>query len=51
MEAIATPTNDAKVIIKFLKKHIFIRFDTIRALLSDTGTHFQQAPRVTLKEI
>ena len=26
MEAIASPTNDAKVVIKFLKKNIFTRF-------------------------
>ena len=26
VEAIATPTNDSKVVIRFLKKNIFIRF-------------------------
>ena len=39
-EAIATPINDSKVIIKFLERNIFIRFGTSRALLSDNGTHF-----------
>jgi len=40
VEAIATPTNDTKVVIKFLKKNIFIRFGTPRALLSDNGIQF-----------
>ncbi|KAK6142127.1 hypothetical protein DH2020_006995 [Rehmannia glutinosa] len=40
VEAIATPTNDAKVVLKFLHKHIFIRFGTPRAIVSDEGTHF-----------
>jgi len=40
VEAIATPTNDTKVVIKFLKKNIFTTFGMPRALLSDNGTHF-----------
>ena len=40
VEAIATPTNDAKVVLKFLKKNIFIRFGNPRAIISDEGTHF-----------
>ncbi|KAK6151062.1 hypothetical protein DH2020_015994 [Rehmannia glutinosa] len=40
VEAIATPTNDAKVVLKFLHKHIFTRFGTPRAIVSDEGTHF-----------
>jgi len=38
--AIASLTNDSKVVFKFLKKNIFTRFSTPRALLSDNGTHF-----------
>jgi len=38
------PTNDAKVVIKFLKKNIFTRFGTARALLSDNRTHFCNKP-------
>ncbi|XP_062103135.1 uncharacterized protein LOC133814153 [Humulus lupulus] len=34
------PTNDAKVVMKFLHKHVFTRFGTPRALISDEGTHF-----------
>ena len=40
VEAFALPTNDARVVIKFLKKNIFTRFDTPRALISDGGKHF-----------
>ncbi|KAL5759734.1 hypothetical protein ACOSQ2_018572 [Xanthoceras sorbifolium] len=40
VEAIATPTNDAKVVLKFFKKHIFCRFGTPRAVISDGGSHF-----------
>ncbi|KAK6141718.1 hypothetical protein DH2020_024520 [Rehmannia glutinosa] len=40
VDAIATPTNDAKVVLKFLHKHIFTRFGTPRAIVSDEGTHF-----------
>jgi len=39
-KAIATLTNDSKMVIKFLKKNIFTRFDILRALLSDNGIHF-----------
>ena len=35
VEAVALPTNDARVVIKFLKKNIFTRFGTPRALISD----------------
>ncbi|PKA65083.1 hypothetical protein AXF42_Ash013204 [Apostasia shenzhenica] len=40
VEAIATQTNDAKVVLKFLRKNIFTRFGTPRAIISDGGTHF-----------
>ena len=33
-------TNDAKVVINFLHRNIFIRFGTPRALVSDEGSHF-----------
>ena len=46
-EAIASPTNDSKVVLKFLKKNIFTRFGTPRAPLSDT-THFCNKPLVSL---
>uniref|UniRef100_A0A1U7YP32 KRAB-A domain-containing protein 2-like n=1 Tax=Nicotiana sylvestris TaxID=4096 RepID=A0A1U7YP32_NICSY len=40
VEAIALPTNDAKVVVNFIKKHIFTHFGTPRVLISDGGTHF-----------
>nr|GEZ77292.1 reverse transcriptase domain-containing protein [Tanacetum cinerariifolium] len=35
----ALPTNDARVVCKFLKS-LFARFRTPRAIISDCGTHF-----------
>ena len=40
VKAIPTRTNDAKVVANFLRSHIFIRFGTPRALITDRGTHF-----------
>nr|GEU50647.1 reverse transcriptase domain-containing protein [Tanacetum cinerariifolium] len=39
VQAKALPTNDARVICKFLKS-LFARFGTPRAIISDRGTHF-----------
>nr|GFA14331.1 reverse transcriptase domain-containing protein [Tanacetum cinerariifolium] len=38
-EAKALPTNDAGVVVKFLKS-LFSRFETPKAIISDRGTHF-----------
>ncbi|XP_073120842.1 uncharacterized protein [Henckelia pumila] len=40
IEAKACATNDAHVVLKFLKKNIFNRFGTPRAIISDGGSHF-----------
>nr|XP_016454736.1 PREDICTED: uncharacterized protein LOC107778923 [Nicotiana tabacum] len=40
VEAIALPTNDAMVVVAFVKKNIFSRFGTPRALISDEETYF-----------
>jgi len=40
VEAIATPQNDARTVIKFPKKNIFSLFGVPRGLISDGGTHF-----------
>lgn len=40
MEPIALPTNDSKVVNKFLKKQIFTRFSSSRAIISDGGVYF-----------
>ncbi|KAK9075802.1 hypothetical protein SSX86_004131 [Deinandra increscens subsp. villosa] len=42
VEAQALPTNDARVVVKFLKK-LFARFGVPKALISDRGTHFCNA--------
>ncbi|GKC38965.1 reverse transcriptase domain-containing protein [Tanacetum coccineum] len=39
VEAEALPTNDARVVVKFLKK-LFSRIGVPKALISDRGTHF-----------
>nr|GEV44198.1 reverse transcriptase domain-containing protein [Tanacetum cinerariifolium] len=39
VEAKALPTNDARVVVLFLKS-LFARFETPRAIISDRGTHF-----------
>nr|GEX24374.1 reverse transcriptase domain-containing protein [Tanacetum cinerariifolium] len=39
VEAKALPTNDARVVCKFLK-NLFARFRAPRAIISDRGTHF-----------
>lgn len=44
VEAIATKTNDHKVVLKFLKDNIFTRFGTPRAVISDGGSHFCNKP-------
>ena len=40
VEAIPTRTNDANVMVQFHRSHIFSRFGTPRALITDNGTHF-----------
>ena len=40
VKAIPTYTNDAKVVITFLRKNIFSRFGTPKALISDEGSPF-----------
>ncbi|GKD40622.1 reverse transcriptase domain-containing protein [Tanacetum coccineum] len=39
VKAKALPTNDARVVVKFLKS-LFSRFGAPRAIISDRGTHF-----------
>nr|GEV88428.1 reverse transcriptase domain-containing protein [Tanacetum cinerariifolium] len=50
VETKALPTNDARVVVKFLKS-LFARFGTPRAIISDRGTHFcnEQFAKVMLK--
>nr|GEU40256.1 reverse transcriptase domain-containing protein [Tanacetum cinerariifolium] len=50
VKAKALPTNDARVVFKFLK-NLFARFGTHRAIISDRGTYFcnDQFAKVMLK--
>nr|GEU79324.1 hypothetical protein [Tanacetum cinerariifolium] len=50
VEAKALPTNDTRVVCKFLKS-LFARFGSPRAIISDRGTHFcnDQFSKVMLK--
>ncbi|RDX92427.1 gag-pol, partial [Mucuna pruriens] len=40
IEAIATKTNDAKVVVDFLKSNIFCRFGVPKTLISEKWSHF-----------
>ena len=40
IEAIASPTNDTRVVVKLFKNIIFPRFGTPRLVISDGGSHF-----------
>lgn len=39
VEKITLPTNDAKVVVKCIKKNIFSRFKALRVIISDGGSH------------
>jgi len=40
VEAVAAPKNDAKTVVKFLKKKTFARFGVPRVLINNRGSHF-----------
>ena len=40
VEAVALPTNDARVVVNFLQKNIFYRFGTPKAIINDGRKHF-----------
>ncbi|KAM1670161.1 hypothetical protein ACFX2K_044172 [Malus domestica] len=48
VEAIASPTNDHKVVLRFLQGTIFPRFGTPRVIISDGGSHFINKAFATL---
>lgn len=40
VEEVALSVNDTKLVVRFLCKHIFSRFETPRTLVSDEKSHF-----------
>ncbi|XP_015970639.1 uncharacterized protein LOC107494125 [Arachis duranensis] len=40
VKTMALPTNDTKVVMSFLQRHIFSRFGIPMTLFSDRGSHF-----------
>ena len=44
VEAVATRTNNHKVVVKFIQENIFSRFGMPRAVISDRGSHFCNRP-------
>ncbi|XP_074293564.1 uncharacterized protein LOC141620645 [Silene latifolia] len=48
IEAVASPTNDSKVVMKLFKGTIFPRFGTPRVVISDDGSHFR---KITFKAL
>jgi len=42
VEAITSPTNDARLVSKFFKRLIFPRFEVSRVLISKGGIHFKE---------
>jgi len=44
-------TNDAQVVVDFVRSHIFCRFGVPRAIVRDQGTHFcNRSVRVLLQK-
>ena len=48
VEAVACKSNDYKLVLKFLKENIFSRFDILREIINDGGSHFCNKPFSTL---
>ncbi|KAJ9556565.1 hypothetical protein OSB04_011179 [Centaurea solstitialis] len=46
LKAIASPTNDPRVVSKFLKRQIFPRFGVPRVIISEGGSHFIESKQV-----
>ncbi|XP_073133280.1 uncharacterized protein [Henckelia pumila] len=51
VEAIFTSTNDARVVVKFMKKNIFTRFGTPRAIISDEEISNREIKKILEKTV
>ena len=40
VKAVVLPSNESRVVIKFIKEHILTRFGTPRVIISDGANHF-----------
>ena len=40
VEAIACPRNDASTVVGFIQRNILSRFEALRTIISDEGSHF-----------
>ena len=40
-EAIACPRNDANTVVEFIQRNILSRFEALRTIISDEGSHFE----------
>lgn len=40
LKPLLLPTNDSKVVVNFLRKHIFTRFGSLKTIIYNGGTHF-----------
>ena len=40
IEVVASPTNDARLVVRLFKNIIFPRFGVMRLVISDGGSHF-----------
>ncbi|XP_059294432.1 uncharacterized protein LOC132047400 [Lycium ferocissimum] len=50
VKAVALTKNEAKIVLGFLKKNIFTRFGTPKAIISDGGSHFCNRAFASLME-
>ena len=48
LEVKSTRNDDVKIIIYFVKFHIFCKFGVLKAIISDQGTHFCNTQMKTL---
>ncbi|XP_062170399.1 uncharacterized protein LOC133876129 [Alnus glutinosa] len=48
VEVVPSKTNDHRVVVKFLQEYTFTLFGTLRAIINDGGSHFNNHPFASL---